>query len=184
MPVDADARRIYPHAHYLAREMTRARAHAGRFGRGAAAHPGLGLQLAGRLRVPPARVSAARVDARRCGTRTTTRPRIRATRSSRRRVSVSGRRRTDEMGELLVQLVPRFPGELADAARRCRAQRRSTRTSRARRSWLPRTPETSRRGTALACTTCGSGGWTRPFGSWSWRSTWRPTTPSPTTTSA
>ena len=152
MPVDADARRIYPARALPGAGDDGARAHAGRFGRRAPAHPGLGLQLAGRLRVPPARVSPARVDARHAVHVRQLGRRIRATRISRRRASVSGRRGPTRWGSCWCSSFRAF----RVSCRRCAPMSRAkpwTRMSRARRSWLPRTPETSRRGTAWACTT-------------------------------
>ena len=112
VPVDVELLAVYPHAHYLGQGSRRRGRAAGRDAADADPHPGLGLELAGRV---PAGVAAlpaeglGRVDALSVRQlRATTHE----TRIGRRAGSLPGNRSSDEMGHLWIQVVPKTPRRL------------------------------------------------------------------------
>ncbi len=112
LPVDADARRIYPHAHYLAREMTvHVRMPDGSV-EGLLHIPDwdFNWQDDYEYRQPVFLPRGSTLVMRFTYDNSTGNPRNPHQPPARVRFGPEG---TDEMGELLVQLVPRFPGEVA-----------------------------------------------------------------------
>ena len=112
IPVDADARRIYPHAHYLAREMTVYVRMPDGSVEGLLHIPDwdFNWQDDYEYRQPVALPRGSTLVMRYVYDNSAENPRNPQQPPARVRFGPEG---TDEMGELLVQLVPRYPGELA-----------------------------------------------------------------------